>query len=93
MTIHVIHGMCGEYGDQEEWSVCAFISHKSALEFRDELQEASDKLYQDAGWAQGPDSLKYPKPSEVTHPLDPGWDADATGTRYMVEPVELKDFV
>lgn len=83
MEIFVVMGTTGEYSDRNEWPVKAFKLKDSAEAFVLECSKIAKEIK-----AKYKSSYSVPANS---HPLDPGFQSDYTGTEYFIYNVKLED--
>lgn len=74
--LYVVVGTCGEYSDRSEWLVCWFDTEHAARDFAAGAKRVADDLV-----ATGVDRW------EMSHPINPGFRSDYTGTDYTVARV------
>ncbi len=91
--IYVVMGSTGEYSDQTEWPVCAYMDEKKAEERVLEASAISRMIFQwecaecGNGWRDHYASFcKMPKPQNK---YDPNFEMDYTGTTYYLIEVNL----
>lgn len=80
MKIYVVSGDCGEYSDFTQWLVKAFVAERDARNFVEKASAISRELYMNE---------KTPR-YRWQHPMDPGFQADYTGTNYTYTSIELE---
>lgn len=84
----VVVGSTGEYSDRQEWFVAAYDSEAKAQQHVLALDAwlRANRLHQD-------DDVDYLSADSrgVVCPLDQSFSCDYTGTRYHVDPVEVRD--
>lgn len=88
--IYVVEGQTGEYSDNRNWPVRAFISEKRAKDFVIKLSDEYRKMRIKYGggdyWYHYWDSEKDP------NPLDPDMLVDYVGVEYSYYSVELDEY-
>lgn len=88
MKIYVVQGSTGEYSDNREWLVKAFVNEKRAADL---VQKASERAREVFAMRDDNDWYTYPRPERFNNEHDPNMQVDYTGTNYGILEVELDE--
>jgi len=82
--IYVVMGQTGEYSDNREWAVMAYMDENKAKQHVEGASAFAREAYDRNG--------RYGGAKKGDNPLDPDMQIDYTGTNYYILPVEIGDW-
>lgn len=89
-SVYVVVGRCGEYSDKRTWTVAAYLDKEQAEALRARLEAWCKANEFHDGRPENFWALDFNDQEKRKPPEDPQFQADYTGTRYVVEEIPLR---
>lgn len=86
--VYIVMGSTGEYSDNREWPVLAYVDEAEA---KAHVARCDEWLLANGCHMNSDRSVSWHDRSRLKNPHDESMDVDYTGTRYYVMPVRLAD--